>query len=366
MYVQTYTHILHVWLEWLKVHKRLLLGASFAILTIIHTGMVKEEVSDAYLLMRIKTLPNIQVYAPGKKRVIRRRRLAIATVSSASSSSSSSAISRKPFVPRGKSSSSRETLRRAAPDSEPSTSSGNTSSVPPISSIPSYSSPKDFPPFLRTVMPVTKVPNWGNMRTPDEWNRPYDEIDESEFVMVPAYDIDALTDETMKELLEHRDEPETIKTLTEKLTWSTRFFGAYDLDAGEFSAIHPGVDLKLAEGTPIGSIAGGKVNAVHTKNSGLGLHVIIEHRLPDGSQFFSIYGHLGEVSVSVGDSVKPGDVIGKIGMTGKTTAPHLHLQVDKGFGEEFHVANTPDHLPSRSEAGRFWVHPIEFIRTYAN
>jgi len=363
MYLQTYTHILHVWVEWLKVHKRLLLGASFVVLTIIHTGMVKDEMTDAYLLIRLKSPEKVQVFAPIKKRIVRRRRIAISTFAS-SSRSSSSAMSRKPFVPRGKSPSSEDALHGAAPEDDVGGIASESSSSSRSSAVRMPT--EDFPPFLRTVMPVTKVPNWGDMRTPEEWNRSYGEINESEFVMVPAYDIDALTDETMKELLEHRDEPETIKTLTEKLTWSTRFFGAYDLDAGEFSAIHPGVDMKLAEGTPIGSIAGGRVNAVNNKSSGLGLHVIIEHRMPDGSQYFSIYGHLGEATVSVGDSVKPGDIIGKIGMTGKTTAPHLHLQVDKGFGEEFHVANTPDHLPSHSEARQFWMHPIEFIRTYAN
>ncbi len=360
MYVQTYTHILHVWLEWLKVHKRMILGAIFGILTVVHTGMVKNELSDAYLLIRIKPPEKVQVYAPIKKQIIRRRRLAIASYSASSSNSSSSAISRKPFVPRGKSSSPSQVLHGAAPEdtSSESSSSSRSSAV----RLPT----EDFPPFLRTVMPVTKVPNWGNMRTPEEWNRTYDEIPDAEFVMVPTYNLKNLTDETMDELLRHRDEPRTIRTLTEKLTWSTRYFGAYDLDASEFSAVHPGVDMKLAEGTPIGSIAGGRVNAVINKNSGLGLHVIIEHRLPDGSQYFSIYGHLGEVSVSVGDAVKPGQDIGKVGMTGKTTAPHLHLQIDKGSGEEFHVANTPDHLPTRSEAAESWMHPIDFIRTYAN
>lgn len=354
MYLNTYTHILHVWVEWLKVHKRMLLGTTFAILTVIHTGMVKQEVTDAYLLIRMKPPAKVQVYAPAKKRVVRRRRVALASASSSSSSS----VSRKPFVPRGKSSSSADTLHGAAPEAESSSSSSEAS----IIRMPT----EDFPPFLRTVMPVTKVPNWGNMRTPEEWNRTYDQIPDSEFVMVPSYNLRDLTGETMDELLQHRDAPEAIKTLTEKLTWSTRYFGAYDLDANEFSAVHPGVDMKLAEGTPVGSIAGGRVNAVITKNTGLGLHVIIEHRLPDGSQYFSIYGHLGEVSVSVGDAVKPGDIIGKVGMTGKTTAPHLHLQIDKGYGEEFHVAKTPDHLPSRSEAAESWMHPIEFIRTYAN
>lgn len=362
MYVQTYTHILHVWLEWLKVHKRFILGVVFGILTVVHTGMVKNELSDAYLLIRIKPPEKVQVYAPVKKRIVRRRRLAIAT-SSASSSSSSSAISRKPFVPRGKPTSSRDALHGAAPeDATEGTSASSSSSRSSAVRMPT----EDFPPFLRTVMPVTKVPNWGNMRTPEEWNRNYDDIPESEFVMLPAYDMEHLTGETMNELLQHRDDSQTIKTLTEKLTWSTRYFGAYDLDASEFSSVHPGIDIKLAEGTPIASIAGGRVNAVTTKSSGLGLHVIIEHRLPDGSQYFSIYGHLGEVSVSVGDSVKPGQTIGKVGMTGKTTAPHLHLQIDRGFGEEFHTPNTPDHLPTRSEAKQFWMHPIDFIKMYAN
>lgn len=355
MYLQTYIHILHVWAAWLKVHRRVLLGASFVVLTIIHTGMVKDQVTDAYLLIRIKPPQKIQVYVPVKKRVIRRRRLAIATASSTTSSHSSSEISRRPFVPRGKQSSSADTLHGAA-------SASSASSQSSIVRMPT----QDFPPFLRTVMPVTKVPNWGIMRTPEEWNRTYDQIDESEFIMVPTYDIQSLTDETMDDLLQHRDDPQTIKTLTEKLTWSTRFFGAYDLDASEFSAVHPGIDMKLAEGTPVGSIAGGKVNGVYNKTDGLGLHVIVEHRLPDGSQYFSIYGHLGSVKVSVGDAVKPGDIVGTIGMTGKTTAPHLHLQVDKGFGEEIHTANTPDHVPTPSEARQLWAHPIDFIRMYAN
>jgi len=378
MHIQTYTYILHVWYEWLKTHKRLVLGVVFGLLTVMHAGVLSEGITDAYILMRMKEPEKIILVGP-RKRVVAKRR--VVSMAASSSSSSSPYISpRRKFVPRGKAS-SRSSLRPAAPDEDPRTGTGSLddtgsgSVLPPSSSESSSSSassvsplPTDgFPAFDHAVMPVGKAPNWGDMRTPDEWNRWYDELRDEDFVSIPVYDITDLTSKTMKELLETRNDPRTIRILTEKLIYSTRYFGAYDLDAEEFTGIHPGIDIKLAEGTPVGAIAGGRVHAAISKNSGLGLHVIIEHRLPDGSQYFSIYGHLGSVNVAAGDIVKPGDIIGAIGMTGKTTSPHLHLQIDRGYGEEdTHVPYMPDHLPTRSEAARFVVHPIEFIRMYAN
>lgn len=213
-------------------------------------------------------------------------------------------------------------------------------------------------------MPVSKVPDWGNMRTPEEWNRPYGEMGPDDFVALPSYDIGSLTSRTMEELKETRNDPETVRLLTLKLTWSTRFFGAYDLDASEFTAVHPGIDIKLALNTPVGAVAGGRVQSVIRKQTGLGLHVIIEHRTGAGERFYSIYGHLGSVKVSEGDDVKPGQTIGFVGMTGKTTAPHLHLQIDRGNDAGTHVPYWPFSLPGRSEAARSTVHPVEFIRSH--
>ncbi len=217
-----------------------------------------------------------------------------------------------------------------------------------------------FPPFVRTVFPVSRVPNWGAMKSPSEWNRTYAEMSNEDFVPVPAYDLAKLT-RPLSELVNPRNDEE----ITRKLYYSTHFFGAYDVDAAEFTAVHPGVDLKLALGTPIGAIAGGRVASVH-QDSILGLHVIVEHRL-GGETYYSIYGHFGSVAVREGDAVRPGQMIGTVGMTGSTSGPHLHLQIDRGAkNEEDHRPYLPSFLPSPEAADRFVVHPVRFIVEHAD
>lgn len=216
-----------------------------------------------------------------------------------------------------------------------------------------------FPAFGRTVYPVSAVPNWGAMRTAAEWSRSFAQMRVEDFVPVPVYNLQKL-------LVAFRDlkNPRNDDEITRKLFYSTKHFAAYDLDAGEYTAVHPGVDLKLALGTPLGAIAGGRVHAVRT-NPILGLHVIIEHRHPADGTFYSIYGHLGSARVSAGTGVQPGTVIGTVGLTGKTSGAHVHLQVDRGHGEATHNPYLPNSLPSPGEADRWTVHPIRFIERYA-
>lgn len=185
-----------------------------------------------------------------------------------------------------------------------------------------------FPAFIHTSQPVNKVPNWGAMSTPEEWKRPYSQMTDADFVPVPAYNLKVLTI-PMKSLTSgSRVSTADVPAVTAKLYYSTRYMGKYDLDAGEHTGEHPGVDLKLALGTPLGAIGGGRVYSV-SSDARLGLHVIIEHRNESG-QFFSVYGHLGSTKVSAGDTVKPGQTIGFVGLTGMTTMAHLHLEVHRG------------------------------------
>lgn len=215
-----------------------------------------------------------------------------------------------------------------------------------------------FPAFVKAVYPVSQVPNWGAMHKAAEWNRSYAELTRDDLVPVPAYDMEKLMT-PMKTLVQQKDEEE----VTRKLFYSTKYFGKYDLDAGEFTAIHPGVDLKLALGTPLGSVAGGRVNSVRNTFS-LGQHVVIEHRLPEGV-FYSVYGHLGSVTVQEGQDVIPGQMIGTVGMTGNTSGPHLHLQIDRGMpGEDEHIPYLPKKEPTPAEAENYVVHPIRFIEKY--
>lgn len=273
------------------------------------------------------------------------------TISSAASASSTS------FNPHAVSSSS------PLPISS-STSSEQSSSVLPTSSSSEEQSESSvqtpFPAFDHTVFPVARTPNWGAMKTPAEWNRDYGEMTRDEFVRIPPYDL-ALLQTPMKDLLKNRDDPANIRIITAKLLYSTRFFGTYDLDAGEFSGDHAGIDLKLPKGTPVGAIAGGMVSDVIRESTGLGLHVVIEHRL-EGKTYYSIYGHLSTVIVTKGDTVLPGEMIGRVGSTGRSTGNHLHLQIDRGeSGENPHTVYWPRRTPTRVEAERHTIHPLVFI-----
>ncbi|HVW67313.1 MAG TPA: M23 family metallopeptidase [Candidatus Peribacteraceae bacterium] len=292
--------------------------------------------------------------------------LVIPLSSSSSSDSSADAASPTPgVVPVVQ---REQTSSAQAVSASASSSSSSPAQIPPPAT-PS-SSPADatsqsdaFPPFIRTVWPIGKVPNWGAMRTPSEWDRTYKQMQPGDFVGIPAYNMSVLT--TPMDQLSNDLTPANIAKITAKLFYSTRYFGAYDLDAGEFSGTHPAVDLKLARGTPVGAIAGGKVIGVVRDDGGLGLHVLIEHHLPDGKKFISIYGHLDSAAVREGDTVTPGQYIGNVGMTGNTTAPHLHLQVDIDDGTNPHQVYAPLTIPSPAEASKHTVNPITFIQTYA-
>ncbi|MFC1733332.1 peptidoglycan DD-metalloendopeptidase family protein, partial [candidate division KSB1 bacterium] len=106
---------------------------------------------------------------------------------------------------------------------------------------------------------------------------------------------------------------------------------------------HWGLDIGgLPVGTPVKTTADGRVVQVERRRTnskeGLGLFVKIEH-FSETEGWITLYGHLSEVdpNIRVGTEVKRGDVIGKLGDTGRATAAHLHYeirQVDMLTGKE--------------------------------
>lgn len=86
---------------------------------------------------------------------------------------------------------------------------------------------------------------------------------------------------------------------------------------------HNGIDFTAPEGTEIITSGDGKVIRVEEKKRGYGKNIIIDH----GYGYTTLYGHLSEINVKVGDKVTRGQVIGKVGSTGTSTAPHLHYEV---------------------------------------
>ena len=87
--------------------------------------------------------------------------------------------------------------------------------------------------------------------------------------------------------------------------------------------MHKGMDFTCPKGTDIQATGAGVIEKVTKKKSGYGTHIIINH----GYGYKSLYAHMGSVAVKKGEKVSRGQIIGTVGNTGTSTAPHLHYEV---------------------------------------
>jgi hypothetical protein len=86
-------------------------------------------------------------------------------------------------------------------------------------------------------------------------------------------------------------------------------------------AMHTGLDLRGETGDPVRATADGRVTAAGW-SGGYGRSVDVDH----GNGLATRYGHLSSIEVHVGQSVKRGQIIGRVGSTGRSTGPHLHYE----------------------------------------
>ena len=86
---------------------------------------------------------------------------------------------------------------------------------------------------------------------------------------------------------------------------------------------HEGVDIPAPTGTPVKAARGGQVIYADNDISGYGNMVVIRH----SPSFATVYAHLSRIGVRKGDFVDRGKSIGKVGMTGRATSPHLHFEI---------------------------------------
>lgn len=87
--------------------------------------------------------------------------------------------------------------------------------------------------------------------------------------------------------------------------------------------MHTGIDFAAPIGTPIYATADGKVEEVSVKFSGYGKMVVLDH----GFGYKTRYAHMHDFAVRTGQNIKRGELIGYVGDTGVSTAPHLHYEV---------------------------------------
>lgn len=86
---------------------------------------------------------------------------------------------------------------------------------------------------------------------------------------------------------------------------------------------HDGIDLRCGNGL-VYSMLPGRVAAVRHGNTGYGNYVVLDH-----GNLRCLYGHLGEIYAKEGTMVQAGTVVGVVGSSGRSTGPHLHLQLQR-------------------------------------
>ena len=115
---------------------------------------------------------------------------------------------------------------------------------------------------------------------------------------------------------------ETVPTLWPVRKRITDHFGYRKDPFTRKTKFHAGIDLGAPSGTSIKAAAGGKVTMAE-RTSGYGLTVKINH----GRGLVTLYSHASKLLVKEGETVKKGDVIAKVGSSGRSTGPHLHFEV---------------------------------------
>lgn len=99
-------------------------------------------------------------------------------------------------------------------------------------------------------------------------------------------------------------------------------FGWRYSEARQAWRLHTGVDLIADAGQPVLAMLPGRV-VLMREVEGYGLTVLLDH----GRGWQSLYAHLLDAAVLVGDAVRPGQAIGRVGQSGRASTPHLHVEL---------------------------------------
>lgn len=226
----------------------------------------------------------------------------------------------------------------------------------------SISQANNAKPFSWAMMPIAFIPDW---RKSDYINQratlDYSFVNQNDLIPIPSID--------------------AIKTDFNSLfTYLTVFRGRYmDEERMQNTGSHNGVDVRAPIGTPVFVIGHGKV--VRTKDEQNNKYITVEHKdVKYGGKigkYYSSYLHLSQVLVQPGDVVDKWTMIGRVGLTGYTTTPHLHIQIDNE--EAPFYPYWPFTLNEAAEAGysffewvdaglnqeligKYSIDPLDFIR----
>jgi murein DD-endopeptidase MepM/ murein hydrolase activator NlpD len=117
--------------------------------------------------------------------------------------------------------------------------------------------------------------------------------------------------------------PAIIPISNKDLTRTASGFGWRIHPYYKISKFHYGMDFTAPAGTDVYATGNGTIVDLSSSQRGLGKHIIIDH----GFGYTSIYAHLSNFNVRVGQKVQRGDIIGFVGSTGMSVANHLHYEI---------------------------------------
>jgi murein DD-endopeptidase MepM/ murein hydrolase activator NlpD len=115
-------------------------------------------------------------------------------------------------------------------------------------------------------------------------------------------------------------------TLDEELRWPLAQGRVSSAFGRRWGRQHEGIDLEAPSGTPVLAAREGRVLYAGNTVRGYGNMVVLQH----ANDLLTAYAHNSELLVRVGDRVKAGQPIARVGQSGRATAPHLHFEVRRG------------------------------------
>jgi len=136
----------------------------------------------------------------------------------------------------------------------------------------------------------------------------------------------SIQERSFQELVEYLEDQKSLLASTPSIWpvkgWLTSSFGYRTSPFTGRREMHKGIDVATRTGTPIIAPADGIV-VFAGREGGFGNMLLVDH----GYGIMTRYGHCSSVEVKKGDKVKRGDIIAKVGNTGRSTGPHLHYEV---------------------------------------
>ena len=148
-----------------------------------------------------------------------------------------------------------------------------------------------------------------------------DKIRKKVYIQSKSYDNLIKLAENKEDML--RSIPSIIPISNKDLTRTASGYGWKIHPFYKISKFHYGMDFTAPLGTEVFATGKGTVVSVLTTQRGLGKQIVIDH----GFGYTSIYAHLSNFNVRVGQKVQRGDIIGFVGSTGTSVANHLHYEI---------------------------------------